>query len=126
MQNLKDGTRDWLGAVIIISGEDGGAVARPAAFVFDVPGGLAWVEPSYADPMGAASPSFHRREGERESWNTIKAGSASVSALPYEPAEDADLVGDALDWFADWMKAEGRTWAQERERVREMLGDSLA
>lgn len=116
--NLEEVTRDWpLGAVIAISA-GGETLLRPAAFVFDVPGGFAWVEPSYADPSGAASPSFHRRPA-----SDIDSG--AVQVLQFFEV-DADAVGDGLLWFADWLKAEGRTWAEERERVRELLGDSLA
>lgn len=125
MQSLEDGTRDWRGAVIVIT-QEGRTLFAPAAFVFDVPGGLAWVEPSYADPYGSASPAFHRRAGTFTAWNAIEAPGLKVGVLPYEPGEDQDLVGDALEWFAGWLKAEARTWAMERERVRGMLGDALA
>lgn len=125
MQSLEDGTRQWPGAVIVITDASGTAF-RPAAFVFDVPGGLAWVEPSYADPAGAASPAFHRRAGSFTAWNAIESTGAKLGVLPYAPGEDADLVGDGLEWFAAWLTAEGRTWAEERERVRAMLGEALA
>ena len=125
MQSLEDGTRDWPGALIAIE-EDGQISFRPAAFVFDVPGGLAWVEPSYADPMGAASPAFHVWRGTRREWNLFaRPGNRQMQVLAYDPDDNRDLVGDALDWFADWLKAEGRSWAQERERVRALVADEL-
>lgn len=125
MQSLEDGTRAWPGAVVVITDRNGAAF-RPAAFVFDVPGGLAWVEPSYADPAGSASPAFHRRAGTFTAPGKMAGAGFEVEVLPYEPGQDADLVGDALEWFSGWLKTEGRTWAQERERVRGMLGDALA
>lgn len=126
MQSLEDGTRDWPGAVIVVGdGTPSGNLFRPAAFVFDVPGGMAWVEPSYADPAGASSTALHVRKGTRVEWNAFEGSGWRVGVLPYEPAEDQDLVGDSLDWFADWLKTEGRTWAEERERVRTLIADAL-
>ena len=90
-------------------------------------GGVAWVEPAYADPAGAASPAFHVWLGSRADWNQFtRPDDRLLQVLPYDPAEDRDLVGDALDWFAGWLKAEGRSWAQERERVRALVADELA
>ena len=39
---------------------------RPAAFVYDVPGGFAWVEPAYLDPYGASSHALHIIHGTIE------------------------------------------------------------
>lgn len=97
---------DWQGAVILL--DDGSA--RPAAFVWANPGGgVTWVEPSYADPAGAASPALHTRESGAE-------------ALPYEAKTDRVLVGDALEWFRGWLEAEGKTWAEERDRLAIEIG----
>ncbi len=126
MQSLEDGTRDWKGAVIAI-GERGEFMFRPAAFVFDVPGGVAWIEPAYADPAGAGSTAFHVWLGARSEWNQFtRQDDRLLQVLPYDPAEDRDLVGEALEWFAGWLKAEGRSWAQERERVRALVVEELA
>lgn len=112
---------DWRGAVAII--DAGGAFgARPVAFVF-LQGGdsLAWVEPAYADPAGSAAPATHgaRVIGPDESGRGIRCAGDGWTAtlLPYDAADHRDLVGDAMEWFAAWLKAEGRTWAQERARV---------
>lgn len=115
---------EWRGAVVAI--DQGGVVSlRPAAFVFDVPGGMAWVEPSYADPAGATSPAFHSFKGQIEG-NTLRTPDGMlIEVLPYETG-DAVVIGDGLEWFASWLAAERRTWEQERGRVRELLGDSLA
>lgn len=53
----------WRDGALVFIGERSSPLVRPAAFVFVDPGGLSWVEPSYADPFGAASSSFHRRDG---------------------------------------------------------------
>lgn len=124
MQSVEDLTRDWPGAVIVI--DHAGRMFRPAAFVFNVPGGFAWVEPAYADPYGASSPAFHKRKGRRTAPGRFVGDGWTIEVLPYEPADDRDLVGDALDWFSRWLSSEGRTMAQERERVRELVADELA
>lgn len=121
MANLEDLTKDWAGAVVsvVMAGQ---VMPRPAAFVFDVAaGGVAWVEPSYADPSGAATHALHIIAGQ-VAGNVVTGRGVTVEVLPYE-AEDAGSVGGALDWFAAWLKDEGRTWDQERERVRAMLSD---
>lgn len=123
MQTLEQGTKSWQGAVIVITDKHG-TNFRPAAFVFDVPGGLAWVEPSYADPWGAGSPAFHKRKGTFAAWNALEGDGWKIGVLPYH--EDADLVGDGLDWFTEWLQAERRTWDDERERVREKVASQLA
>lgn len=125
MRTLEDLSRDWVGAVMIYGRAGADALVFPAAFVFDTPDGLAWVEPSYADPMGAASPAFHRRAGSLSAPGKLQGVDFEIQVLPYAPDEDRDLVGDALDWFADWLKTEGRTWAEERERVRALVADQL-
>ncbi len=124
MQSLEAGTRDWPGAVIAITSPGGATMFRPAAFVFDAPGGLAWVEPSYADPWGAATPALHVFQATREAWNAfVLADGRRLGVLPY--ADDADLVGDGLEWFRDWLRAEGRTWQQERARVLALIEGAL-
>lgn len=120
MRTLEDLTASWRGALILITDASGSAW-RPAAFVFDTEGGFAWVEPSYADPAGAGSPALHVRDWPRIGERTFEQGGMRIEILPYTPGLDTDLVGDALEWFADWLQAEGRTWAAERERVRAML-----
>lgn len=125
MQNLEPFAAQWKGAVItiIISGASEPAL-RPAAFVFETPDGFAWVEPSYADPWGSSSPSYHQRVGKFEPSEAGFVATVSdvegVAVARYEP-NDSHLIGDAIDWFTDWLKAEGRTWQEERERVRERV-----
>lgn len=101
---------------------------RPAAFVFETPTGLAWVEPSYADPAGAASNALHIRHGAvvlkgRSLQITTTSGEVLLFA-PYEE-DDTDLVGDSLEWFAGYIEQSGRTWAEERAKVRDIISPSL-
>ena len=125
LRNLETGTADWQGAVIAINDENG-STFRPAAFVFDTAaGGIAWIEPSYADPAGAASQAFHRRDGERVAWNKVKANGATVIVLAYEPEIDTDM-GEALEWFRRHLDEMRTTWQDERERVRQAIASDLA
>lgn len=125
MQSVEKASKTWPGAVIVVTQDD--AISyRPAAFVFDVPGGLAWVEPSYADPAGAGTPALHVRRGEFLKAGILRGDRWRVDVVPYAAAEDTDLIGDALDWFAGYLKAAGRTWDQERERVRVAIAPELA
>lgn len=112
------------GAVIIITMQgDDTPVIRPGAFVFKTAEGMAWVEPSYADPSGAASPALHMRAGQWDG-HILNGKGWRVEVLPYEAA-DVDLVGDSLEWFAGHLKAEGLTWAQERARVQAMIAGEM-
>lgn len=116
----------WEGATVIIDA-GGNTSARPAAFVFPLGEGLlAWVEPSYADPYGAASTALHTCRNMRPdpSGQGLVCDGAGWTAtlLPYDPEDHRDLIGGAMDWFSDWLKKEDRTWAQEREQMRSLLG----
>jgi len=56
MAKLNEVTQRWPYAAITIGNRiNGASFMRPAAFVYDVPGGFAWVEPAYLDPYGASS-----------------------------------------------------------------------
>ncbi|MGD9599917.1 MAG: hypothetical protein AB7P94_16765 [Steroidobacteraceae bacterium] len=126
MPNLEETAATWTdGALVFVqSTTDDDALVRPAAFVFEAPGGLMWVEPSYADPNGAAGLALHQREGllttEGRGFVLQTAAGERITVLPYE-ADDRDLVGDALEWFGRYVQADGRTWAGERERVRGLV-----
>jgi hypothetical protein len=98
---------------------------RPAAFVYSTPDGLAWVEPSYADPWGASSNALHFAAGvpmpvPGDGFRVITAAGDSFIVVPY--GDDADLIGDSLEWFARHLAETGTDWATERERVRELIG----
>lgn len=125
MQNLEQTAAQWTaGALVFVQSGIDEAIVRPAAFVFATPGGLMWIEPSYADPSGAAGLALHERDGlltpSGRGFELRTAAGELVTVLPYE-ADDRDLVGDALEWFAGWLQGEGRSWADERERVRGLL-----
>lgn len=125
MQNLEDTAATWAdGALVFVQAGDDEAIVRPAAFVFATPTGALWIEPSYADPNGAAGLALHEREGlvtvSGRGFELRTQGGELVTLLPYE-ADDSDLVGDALEWFGRWLQGQGRTWADERERVRQLL-----
>jgi hypothetical protein len=114
------------GAVIFINNPDGSgrAMIRPAALVFVDVDGLTWVEPSYADPAGAASPAAHERKGKLRriaAGIVLENAEERIDVVPYDPAEDAALVGDALDWWGGYLAAFGRSFEEERERVRARL-----
>lgn len=112
MQSPEDLFATWRdGALVFVDG-----LVRPAAFVYQTADGLAWIEPSFADPFGAASSALHFRAGtmEDEPGGGVRVGGLVV--LPYQ--DDADLVGDALDWFARWVADSGEPWDVHRERMR--------
>lgn len=112
------------GAVVLLEAPGQEPAIRPAAFVYVIPGGLAWVEPSYADPNGAASNALHQRTGtvEIKAGLRLKRDGDVVTFLPYDPAEDRDLVGDALEWFHQHLQDTGTDWDAERKRVLDLLG----
>ncbi len=127
MINIEALAKNWTrGALVFFSGqnEDVLEMIRPAAFVYATPVGFAWVEPSYADPWGAASPSLHFRNGvPREEagggFRMVTKDAAIVTVLPYQG--DVDLVGDSLEWFAQHLAEAGKDWETERERLRSFV-----
>lgn len=131
MMQIPDSSR-WEGAVAVVRFHDGFTMLRPAAFVFVTSKGrVAWVESSYADPHGAGSPALHFATGVRAdpSGRGIKAdnGSWSVTLLPYDSEDPADEDARlAFEWFAGWLREQGRTWAEERVRVLAMIENELA
>ncbi len=101
---------------------------RPAAFVFATPSGLAWVEPSYADPYGASSPAFHQRAGtlerNKDGFILKMAGDDEIEIGVYPFNDEDPAMGDDLGplrWFAEHLKENHLQWQAERELVRSML-----
>lgn len=126
MQNLEDVFQTWChGALVRIDDARGPVMIRPAAFVFAVPGGFSWVEPSYADPYGAPSPAWHERIGEfREYGNGFMfyAEDEHLSVHPFDPANPGNAgSAEPLKWFAEHLRESGKTWVAERERVRALV-----
>lgn len=100
------------------------ALVRPAAFVFPGDGQLTWVEPAYADPSGSPGQSLHTRTGQLQpapggGIEVLEDSGGRIVVLPY--GDDADLVGDSLEWFADYLAGSGRTFEEERAAVRELI-----
>ena len=127
MKHLEAVAAQWEdGALVLVQlPNDEDTMVRPAAFVFERPGGLLWVEPCYADPAGASGFALHQRDGEirpeGSGFVLISAGE-HITVLPYDPlAGDADMVDGALEWFAQHLQSTGRTWSEERERVRGLV-----
>lgn len=124
MQSLEQLAATWQrGAVVLLKAGDGPINIRPAAFVFETPTGLAWVEPSYSDPMASPAPALHYRDGEAQilpGLVVLQAGDERVEVRAYEDDDAAD-VGDALEWFAGDLAARGESWQDEREFVRALI-----
>lgn len=118
MQNPEALFSTWrAGALVFVDG-----LIRPAAFVYQTADGLAWIEPSVADPQGAATPALHFRAGQLidEPGGGVRVVESGVVVLPY--GDDADLIGDALEWFARWLSDTGANWDDQREALRPAPG----
>lgn len=130
MRSPEDIAASWTaGAVVVVEARQATgrppALARPAAFVFPTAQGLAWVEPQYADPAGAGTNALHTRAGTVQVVGTLlvlDAEGERITALPYDPEEDRDLVGQAMEWWAGWLADTGEEFATERARVRDLAG----
>lgn len=113
-------------AVVIIY-EDGGAMVRPALFVFSTPRGFAWVEPSYRDPYRVHS-GMHQAEG---SITLAAKGFACndgdrllvVTDAPEAPDDNSRQL---IAWAHDDIKKSGQTVEGERERLRQVIADAVA
>jgi len=104
-------------------------LVRPAAFIYATRGGFAWVEPSYADPHGASSPSPLIRTGELRQKGegfVVFEPEAWIAVHPFD-ARDPGMAGygEPLLWFAEHLKKCGLQWRDERERVRELIAPSI-
>jgi len=113
------------GAVVVIQRDIDGIETRPAALAFATHDGIAWVEPSYADPWGASSTAFHARAGAVEivgSGVRCIGERETITLLRYDPDEDRDLVGDALAMWAGYLAMSGLTFDEERARIRALCG----
>jgi hypothetical protein len=116
---IEQAVKTWRGAVVTLQPKDGrGAIIRPAAFLFDRPGGFAWLEPGYADPWGSPSPTWHEVEASitRVASTIIYFDGPEYSGDIEEYFGQTDAAGP-LEWFAGWLKEQGRTWEEERARV---------
>jgi len=109
----------WRGARVRVVFSDGFAVDGIAAFVFEAPGGLAYIGPGYRDDWGADR-AAHRIEGAV----TVSADRAEVTgaALRVELTpigdEEGGRAGQAIYELDESLRAAGLTWSDERERLR--------
>lgn len=101
-------------------------MARPAAFVFDTPTGFLWIEPGYYNEPGTnSSPQIHMidaivEQSSIERWTF--AGARTGAIEKYEIGEDADIVGDALEWFATrFLPSQPESLSELRIAVAERL-----
>ncbi len=122
---LVPGTDDWDGALIFLTPKSGEGFFRPAAFFFDLKVGLAWVEPSYADPYGTPSTALHFRFGRRVAPTVVENENERIEASRYYPECDGDMDGEALAWFDRWIASEGRSRQSERARVWKLIREDV-
>lgn len=126
MKNAADTiTRGWgMGAIVAVKMGDLIHI-RPAAFVFDLPDGWGWLEPSYADLHGPVSPSLHVRAGELEVFGdglTWESPAQTIQVLPFDPEDDQGDAGYAL---IDWRKTI-KSYQAERARMLEQVLASIS
>ncbi|MCQ9378816.1 hypothetical protein [Methyloversatilis sp. XJ19-49] len=127
MPTVEEVTSLWRSGALVIVKMDAETMYRGAAFVFGDGDGLVWVEPSYLDPNGAPTPAEHRAVGAQltkygEAYNIRADGETwSVILAEYSPEEDADQIGDQMDFMRQQLDAAGTTWEAERERVRALV-----
>jgi hypothetical protein len=123
---LSTGTASHPGWLVFIDDEGSRQFVRPAVFVFETPTGFLWIEPGfYNEPGTNSAPQMHSIDAvvtqERPGrWSF--AGERSGSVLRYDFGEDADLVGDCLEWFAnEFLPGQKKTLAELRASVAEQL-----
>lgn len=111
----------WTGATLRIKHPER-EKAQAAAHVYATERGISWVDTSYAELL-LDEPFYETHDGlfERAGEGFVFRNRYGVIiSLNQHSAGDEPKVDDALDWFADWLKSEGRTWREERERVSQL------
>lgn len=122
-------TSGWRGAVLLIFRQGTPRpLRRSAVFLFDLPGGgFAWIEPSYRDDLGPASPAQHNRPKARLSpissanpnvgvfYDDDETGESGM-VYPWRP-EDYPPVPE-LEAFHEAAERDGLDLKAERDRVR--------
>jgi len=131
--SLNESTANWPFAIItIIDRRDGSTFSYPAAFVYDVPGGFAWVEPSYLDGFGGGATAVHILRG------TVLPDIPVGESAPRYVFENDDYTGmiemhvgkaerhaDSLTWYAAELRRRGKAHAVERERVWGLIAPGI-
>ncbi len=132
MHNLEKVVSKWeKGALVLIfsNANDAMPLVRPAAFIYAIRGGLAWVEPYYADPYGASSPGLHIRSGEIQEKNDgfeLRGSSSEIKVYPFDERDPATKNdAEPLRWFANYLRENSLQWQAERERVRKLIARSI-
>ncbi len=123
---LSKATASHPGWIIFIYQDSGRPMARPAAFVFNTPNGFLWIEPGYYNEPGTnSSPQLHIVEAIIEQSSSERwtfSGKRTGAIEKYGIGEDADIVGDALEWFATkFLPSQPKTLAQLRSAIAECL-----
>lgn len=113
-------TAKWEGGVVTLRPKEGGPeIIRTACFVFEVPGGFGWLEPAYANPMGSPSPTWHEVLVSQiaAQGSTLIAFDGPLFSGDIEQYFGQTEAAQAMEWFAGWLKENGRTFQEERARV---------
>jgi hypothetical protein len=132
IRNFEEVASTWeSGALVLIfsTATNAAPLIRPAAFVYAARGGFAWVEPSYADPSDASSPSPLIRTGELRQKGegfVVFEPDAWIAVHPFD-ARDPGMAGygEPLLRFAEHLKKSGLQWHDERERVHGLITPSI-
>lgn len=134
MRSLEAEAATWLRGAVARVDQGGDVMQRPALFVYVLPDGrTAWVEPSYLDPYGAASPALHYAQqavdvtpdGSPIAFFEAPSTGWAVTLYPADGEDPADVQA-ALAWALGELERRGTTWAAERVRVRESIAGELA
>jgi hypothetical protein len=102
----------------------------PAVVVWDLPDGIAWVQPGYLDPEGATTRQFRRVKGEVRRLHdsiTVTNDEIDVLLMPFAMSENQrrDLAR-ALAWYRDELQRLGLDREEEAARLHQELADDLA
>lgn len=103
---------------------------RPVAAVFESPGGLAWIEPSYTDPWIGGPPAYHGREGtviHRDNTLVIE-GERPCVIREIRPrtqggSEDEHRAHAGYLAWVRWCAETGVTPASERQELLDSIPD---
>lgn len=130
--NINEANASSRGLVVSALQPDGTYLHRPACFLLPTPDGFAWIEPAFYDVEPLSAPAFHRWAGQATylgngEW-ALKGELTSFDGQlsPYR-SEDADLVGNALEWWLKtWLPRDGRSIAELRAQILALDPEALA
>lgn len=98
----------------------------PAVVVWRLERGVAWVQPGYLDPLGAAANQFHRINGPViEAGESLVVSGDRLEAMISRPDEPPEDVRRALDWYAEELIRRGLDRKAEAARLELVLFESL-